>query len=195
MKFKCLNGATPLEPEELEALIPKHVTNMSELNEFEQNNIIQAETWISSIKISIPKILTIDFLRRLHKKMFNKTWKWAGQFRKTAKNIGVDVYQIQSELKKLFDDVEAQIKFQSYCVEDIAIRFHQRLTKIHPFINGNGRHARLMTDVLLTALEKPRFTWGSSKLDKNNTIRKEYIGALHEADKGNYERLLRFVRK
>ena len=126
--------------------------------------------------------------------MFQKTWKWAGEFRRSNKNIDCFWENVPSELKKLFDDAQFQLENKSYSVDEIAARFHHRLVFIHPFPKGNGRHARLMTDILLYQQGEKRFTWGRKNLTANNQVRKTYIHALRQADKGDYSALFQFVR-
>ena len=140
-------------------------------------------------------MLTELFLRQCHRKMFGAVWAWAGSFRKTEKNIGVPVRAIAVEMKKLCDDTAFWIQNQTFPKDEIAARFHHRLTWIHPFPNGNGRHARLMTDRLLKVmLKEPGFTWGASDLAQGNSVRKRYILALKSADGGDFKPLLDFVR-
>ena len=193
MKFEYAEGATPLDPDESDGLIPLHIENQWQLNEWEFANIIKAENWLFSSS-SQGDFLTIDFAKRLHKKMFDETWKWAGQFRMTEKNIGVSSYQITMALKDLLEDVRCQIINSSFPLDEIAYRFHHRLVAIHPFPNGNGRHARLMTDFLLIKMGQSRFTWGKEKLEVENVVRKQYIDALRKADKQDYIALAEFVR-
>lgn len=194
MKFEYPMGATPLDPNEIEGLIPQHITLQIELNEYEQSNILKVENWISEKKFSIPDILSESFITKLHKKMFDDTWHWAGKFRKTEKNIGVDPVSIPIELKNLVDDVDFQVKNLTYTCDEISARFHHRLVAIHPFANGNGRHARLMSDILLKALDRPFFSWGAVTSLSQTEFRKKYIFALRSADKYDYEPLLEFVR-
>jgi Fic-DOC domain mobile mystery protein B len=184
-------GATPLDADELASLIPSHLTTQGELNEWEQLNIVQGESWARKQR---KEILNEAFLRQLHHQMFGETWKWAGEFRKTDKNIGVDWLQIGVELKKLLDDTHYQIEHASYPPDEIAVRFHHRLVLIHPFPNGNGRHARLMADLLVERLGQPRFTWGSRSLVDANDTRKDYIAALQAADRRDIALLLAFAR-
>jgi len=187
------DGATPLDPDEIEGLIPTHIVNRDQLNELEQENITQARIWLDTAKFK--KINTDVNLRNLHKQMFANVWKWAGKFRKTEKNIGIDPLHIAVDLRNLCDDVDAWIEYKSYPAIEIALRFHHRLTQIHPFPNGNGRHARLATDVLLSKqLEEKPFSWGSGSIENVSDTRTAYINALREADKGNYQPLMRFVR-
>jgi Fic-DOC domain mobile mystery protein B len=193
MNFEYPEGATPLEREEAEGLLLSHISTRKELDRFEQENIIEAEKW--AFKGRKKDSLTVDFFLRLHKKMFGSVWRWAGQFRTSDKNIGVPVWQISTELKKLCDDVAFWIGNATYPPDEIAARFHHRLTMIHPFPNGNGRHARLMTDILLEkVLGQPHFTWGSGNLTDAGDCRKQYIDALYAADQRDFGPLLAFVR-
>lgn len=194
MEFIYPIGSTPLELDEIEKLIPKHIKLQSELNEWEQLNILQANLWLKSQKINLINFTTIRFCKLLHKKMFAKTWRWAGEFRKTDKNIGIDWLQISVSLKILFDDLIYQINHKTYTIDEIAVRFHHRLVYIHAFVNGNGRHARVATDFLLTILGQNIFSWGRNNLVFQNETRNKYIKALRAADKGDYKSLLSFVR-
>ena len=193
MEFDYPEGATPLEPDEIEGLIPTHITTRAQLDRWEQDNINEALAWIEQRR---PKdILSESFMKRLHKKMFCNVWQWAGKFRQSDKNIGGRWYDIPVDLKQLCDDVKCQIENESYSADEIAARFHHRLVSIHPFPNGNGRHARLAADILLEdVLDKPAFTWGKADLIKSGIDRKTYIDSLMAADRGDYGLLLGFVR-
>ena len=187
------DGATPLDPDEIEGLVPTHITTHEELNRLEQQNIVEATQWLESARIA--DVLGLGFLRKLHRQMFGKVWKWAGQFRTSNKNIGVSKEEVAVELQKLFGDTRAQIEHKAYPADEIAWRFHHRLVWIHPFVNGNGRHARLLTDILLERLlNRPRFSWGSEDLMSEGGARNRYLQALRAADKGDYTLLGEFVR-
>lgn len=192
MDFDYAFGATPLDQDEIEGLIPTHITTKVDLDEWEASNIRQAEIWLTRTKQK--NILSLDFLKLLHSKMFNKTWSWAGKFRLSEKNIGVAPYQISSRLKNLLDDVISQLAFNSFQLDEIAYRFHFRLVQIHPFPNGNGRHGRLMTDFLLLKNGSTPFTWGSRSLTNQSKTRDAYINALRKADRHEYSYLAEFVR-
>jgi Fic-DOC domain mobile mystery protein B len=187
-------GATLIDADEANGLIPQHITTQRQLNEWEQNNILMTEQWVSNQRFEIANIATSEFVKQIHVKMFNKTWRWAGQFRKTNKNIGVDWPLVSVELKILLDDVQYQAENNIYPKDELAARFHHRLVAIHPFPNGNGRHARMMADIMLIALGCSRFSWGSNSLAESSPVRKLYIEALREADRMNYEKLITFVR-
>lgn len=195
MKITYVLGATLIDEDERHALIPRHIQIQTELNAFENLNIAQALPWAAKQK----NILNVNFLKKLHKKMFEQTWKWAGQFRKTKKNIGIEAYRIESELYQLCGDVEYQISNNSFAVDAIAIRFHHRLVFIHPFVNGNGRHARLACDLLIQRLGGSAFSWGCKtynhyNMSSLNDMRRAYIAALKKADIGDYDQLIYFAR-
>ena len=191
--FEYPKGATPLDPNEIEGLIPKHITTQGELDRWEQDNINEALAWVDSHK---PKnILNEAFMKQLHKRMFGNVWKWAGTFRRVDKNIGVSWRMIPNDLKHLCDDIEYMIEQKEIPKDETAALFHHRLVRIHLFPNGNGRHARLMTDLLLEwILNRPPFTWGSANLAKTGNDRAKYVESLKAADNGNYKQLLDFVR-
>lgn len=193
--FEYPPGATPLDADEANGLIPKHITTQGQLNEWEQMNILEAEKWVSRHSFKLQDVITIECVRKLHRRMFNKTWRWAGDFRKSNKNIGVDWPSIFVGLKLLMEDIAYQIENKTYPIDELAVRFHHRLVSIHPFVNGNGRHARLMTDIFLLSLGQKRFVWGRvEQLITPSSIREKYIAALRAADKMDYRALLQLVR-
>jgi mobile mystery protein B len=185
------NGSTPLDANELSGLLPKHITTQKELNEWEQLNILQGEIWSRQHR---KDILSEKYIRQLHQQMFGNTWLWAGRFRTSNKNIGIDWQHIPVQLRKLFDDVKYHIDQETYSPDEIAIRFHHRLVSIHPFPNGNGRHARLCADLLIQEMGLPRFTWGGGNLVDTTETREKYIAALQAADNHNIQALLLFAR-
>lgn len=193
IEFNYPIGATPLDPNEIDGLLLTHITTKSELDRWEQDNINEALAWLEQRKSK--DILNESFMKQLHKRMFGNVWKWAGKLRQTEKNIGVPWYQISLETKTLCDDVKYWIENKTFSDDEIAARFHHRLVSIHLFPNGNGRHARLMADILLeNVLGKPPFTWGSRNLIDAGMDRQKYIESLVAADRGDYGQLLDFVR-
>ncbi len=185
-------GATPLDPDEAQDLIPAHISTQAQLNEWELQNIVEGRIW--ALHLRKRDLLTLAFMQRLHHRMFGKTWRWAGKFRSSEKNIGIDPAQIVVHLTELCRDVEAQLEHRAYPVREIAARFHHRLARIHPFPNGNGRFARLMADLLLADRGDSPFTWGDGDLIAPNEIRRRYIAALRAADANDYGPLFEFVR-
>lgn len=191
--FDYPEEATPLDPNEVEGLLLTHITTQAELDRWEQDNINDAIDWLDLTK---PKdILNESFMLKLHKKMFGNVWKWAGQLRKSDKNIGSPWWRIPADIKTLCDDINTWIELKTYSPDEIAVRFHHRLVSIHLFANGNGRHARLMADLLLeNTFGQPRFTWGGVSLVKASDCRRRYIEALQAADEFDYNPLMKFVR-
>ncbi len=184
-------GATPLTPEEREGLIPAQVTLRRELNELEQQNILEASLWV--IRRSRDPV-SETFARNLHRRMFSKVWRWAGDNRSSNKNIGCDWWEIDLQLKAAFEDARTWIEFSSYPSDEIAVRFHHRLVAIHPFANGNGRWSRLMGDILARRLGQPAFSWGNNRLLDDDATRRAYIDALRVADRHDIGPLLTFAR-
>jgi Fic-DOC domain mobile mystery protein B len=185
------DAATPLAPEEREGLIPSYITLRRELNEAEQAGILRADQWAFERRRNV---LDERFLRNLHKRMFGSVWRWAGQFRTTERNIGVAPFRIATDLAQLLDDTRYWIEARTYEPDEIAMRFHHKLVLVHPFPNGNGRHARLATDLLLTALARDRFTWGARSTMTAKEVRHAYVDALRAADRHDHTLLLAFVR-
>lgn len=192
MRFHYPEGATPLDPNESQGLIPKYISLQSELNEHEQENIVACHVWLGKQKN--PDSLDVNFLRALHKRMFDKVWRWAGEYRKGEKSIGVPALEIGIEMRKLVDDVQYWIDEKQMSPEEIAVRFHHRLVVIHPFPNGNGRFSRLAANVLGKKLQARPLTFAQSSVDlREGEIRKAYISALKAADLGNYAALIAFA--
>jgi Fic-DOC domain mobile mystery protein B len=189
--FKQPDGATPLTPEEMRGLIPAHIAYRSELNEAEQENIARAQDW--ALK-SRRDPLSEKFIRDLHKHMLGDVWRWAGKFRVSERNLGIPFYEIPTALRQLLDETKWWMEYKSYPADEIAVRFHHRLVEIHPFSNGNGRHSRLMADLLAMRLGGERFSWGSANLQSAGEVRRRYIGALKAADNHDVGPLLGFAR-
>jgi len=187
------NGNTPLSTEELADLIPSLATK-EELNEWERENILQAREWATRDRTSPNDMVSDKYIRILHQKMFDQTWKWAGQYRRTEKNIGVPFHEIPERLGVLAGDVRYWIEHSTFSSDEIAVRFHYRLVSIHPFPNGNGRHARLISDILAMKLGRPPFTWGSTDLIRQGEARAKYLGTIRAADNGDIRSLLEFAR-
>jgi Fic-DOC domain mobile mystery protein B len=196
-QFEMLDGATPLDANEMQGLLIDTITTQAELNFAEQQSIIESSKWI--FETNHKKILTDQFFKNLHKKMFQSIWAWAGMYRTTNKNIGVEPYKISTEIKKLCDDCEYWIEHKTYDWSDIAARFHHKVVWIHPFANGNGRFSRILTDILLKKHNQTSLTWGRNTFSKDDfssesALRAEYILSLREADNKNFKKLVHFIR-
>ena len=189
--FEPPEDATPLTPEEMRDLIPAHISSRHELNAAEQENILRGQDWALGRR---REPLSEKFIRDLHKQMLGEVWRWAGDFRASERNLGINHWEIPVALRLLLDEVRGWIEYKSYPPDEIAVRFHHKLVQIHPFPNGNGRHARLMADLLVLSFGGERFTWGSANLQAAGDVRRRYIAALQAADNHDYGPLLAFAR-
>lgn len=194
IQYHYIDGQTPIDEDEKGDLIPSLITR-EDLDRWEQENILEAREWLmKKSTLSKINIFTESFILDLHKRMFCHVWKWAGKFRKSNKNIGVEHYDVPVQLRHLLDDAKYWLENKTYSTTELAVIFHYRLVKIHPFPNGNGRHARLVADAIIAKHGGKPLTWGGNfDLTKPDSIRKRYIKALHKADEGDYKPLIKFA--
>ena len=189
--FEEPDDATPLTPDERQGLIPSDITYRHELNRAEQENIARAQDWALSRRRDL---LTEKFVRELHRRMLGDVWRWAGDFRTKKLNLGIPHYEVPMAMRELLDDVRAWVEHRTYPLDEIAVRFHHRLVLMHPFPNGNGRHARLLADLLILQSGGERLTWGSANLQQAGDVRRRYIESLKSADDHDIGPLLAFAR-
>lgn len=195
LNLEYINGQTPLDEDEKEGLLIPTIATREELDEFEQHNIEEAMQWVFNRSVKAETILTEKFICNLHKRMYGDVWAWAGKFRKTNKNLGIDKWQIPMALKDLCDDTLFWIQNETFNAEETALRFKHRIVSIHCFPNGNGRHSRLMADVIINMVYKtPLFSWGADDLVHEGKARSNYLKAVRAADNGDFELLLKFAR-
>lgn len=193
--FQEPEDGTALEPEEREGLLQSWITYRRDLNEAEEENIVSGAAWARSRRGRNPlDLLSADFAVMLHQHMFGEVWDWAGTYRRTGRNIGIDAYHICTEIVTMFDDVRYWVENGTYPPDEIAVRLHHRLVSIHPFPNGNGRHARLIADLLVERLGGKPFSWGGGSLASIGELRSRYIAALRAADGHDVGPLLAFAR-
>lgn len=193
--FPVDDGATPLTPEEKLELIPSLATR-AQLNEIERHNIHSARLWAMRPRVlARPDLLTDAFGRELHRRMFNEIWRWAGRYRTTEKNLGWDVHRIAEGVRNAFEDAQSQLQHTSYPLPEVAVRLHHRLVAIHPWPNGNGRHSRLVADLLVASRAGEPLTWGAgANLVAAGEIRARYLAAVRAADQQDFTLLLEFAR-
>ena len=195
LTINYLPGQTPIDEDEKEGLTILTISTVAELNEFEQKNIEQAIVWFLSRSFKIGNVLTEEFIRNVHVRMYGEVWKWAGEFRKTNKNIGVDKWEISMALKGLLEDTKYWISNEVFAPDEIAIRFKHRLVSIHCFPNGNGRHSRLLADLLAYKIfRQPLFSWGARTLSIQSETRENYLKAIRAADREDIRLLIKFAR-
>lgn len=195
LTIEYIDGQTPLSEEEKEGLRIPSITTREELDEFEQLNIEKAIQWTFGKKLKAEQLFTEKFVRDLHKRMYGEVWKWAGDFRKSEKNIGIKNYLIPTQLKQLLDDALFWVQNNTYEPEELAIQFKHRLVSIHCFANGNGRHSRLIADLIMEKLYNNKFfSWGSANLVKATETRSNYIQAVRKADNYDIQPLIAFAK-
>jgi len=193
--FREPEDATPLAAEEREQLLQSWITHRADLNRAEEVNILDGAAWARGRRRRRPAdMLSTGFATLLHRQMFGDVWKWAGTWRTTARNIGVDAWRIGTDVAALLDDVRFWIEHETYPPDELAVRLHHRLVAIHPFPNGNGRHSRLMADLLVERLGRTPFSWGSGTLANAGDLRRRYVAALRAADHHDIGPLLAFAR-
>lgn len=185
------DGHTELPHDDRHSLIPTHISTRGELNEAEQRNI---STALLRKTPPVEVLLTDRYLRDLHEAMLGDVWEWAGNYRQTTPNIGIDWYLVPPAVADLTEDVKVWIEHETFEPDEIAVRFHHRLVAIHPFLNGNGRHSRISADYLAMGLGNDNFSWGAHLEVDTEELRKIYIGALQQADDGDITQLLEFAR-
>ena len=193
--FETGDNATPLDAEEQQGLIPSIMTR-TELNRLERANIDQARVWAMKPRnLQRTDLLTDAFAHELHRRMFNGVWRWAGQYRTTERNLGREVHRLTEGVHNALADAQAWLDHATYPLPEIAVRLHHQLIVIHPWPNGNGRHSRLMADIIIAARGGQELTWGvGADIGAGGDVRQHYIDAVSQADHGNYAPLLAFAR-
>jgi Fic-DOC domain mobile mystery protein B len=192
--FQEPNDATPLDPALRGDLIQSWITSCADLNEAEEENILKGAAWARRRRGGPEALLDEDFSKNLHKQMFGEVWKWAGKYRRNELNIGIAPHLIAAEMPVMFDNTRFWTENKTFGADEIVVRLHHRLTQIHGFPNGNGRHARMMADLLIEKLSGNPFTWGSGSIHETGALRDAYITALQAADNHDFAPLMEFVR-
>jgi len=192
------DGNTSIRPEEAEQLIPR-ISTMGELNEYEALNIVQAREWaFNSRTMKSTNPLEETYVRTLHAKMFDQVWKWAGTYRKHELNLGCDPREIVQRIPQLLGNTKHWLERKTFPIDECLVRFHYQLvSKMHPFANGNGRHARMIADVIAVKYDRPEFTWGAGQhLVTEGQARDAYLAALRalDANENDVKALLEFAR-
>jgi Fic-DOC domain mobile mystery protein B len=191
-----VSGATPIDPDEAADLIPVDIHSIDHLNAFEQTNILAATEWaLRNRRRHTPTtVLSEAFLIDLHRRMFDETWRWAGVFRRSNKNLGVHWPSIRAALRDRLSDTELWLADSVFPLDEVAVRLHHGIVLVHPFPNGNGRWSRLVADALMHAHKLKPFSWGARNLIRTGEPRAAYLAALRAADYGDFEPILRFAR-
>jgi Fic-DOC domain mobile mystery protein B len=197
LNHKWADGNTPIRQEDAEQLIPR-ISTMGELNEYEALNILEARAWaFSSRTMTSADPLEEAYARTVHCKMFDQVWKWAGTYRKHEVYIGCDPAEIVQRIPQLFANTKYWLYHKTFPIDECLIRFHHQFVKIHPFANGNGRHARMITDIVAVKHGQAEFSWGAgANLVAEGRARSAYLAAMRalDADENDIKPLLAFAR-
>ncbi len=189
------DDTTPLDPDESEGLLVPGISTRGALNKIEQLNIDDALRWLSRQKHTIVSVTDDLFLRNLHKHMFGQVWSWAGRYRTTLKNIGVEPELVAISVRDACKNARLWVEHPGdWSHDQIAVRYHYLLVRVHPFANGNGRWSRLAGDLLVQSLGEPIFSWGGTSLGDPTETRAQYLAALRQADSGKFHALIKFAR-
>lgn len=193
------DGNTPLEDEAIRGLKPVWVATRDDLNEVEAENVAEGYRWLGRSRPAVAVQLDAPFVSELHRRLFSKVWRWAGTYRKADLNLGISWHAITTEVKQLTDDFayrldETRRPAAPEALDAACVEYHFRMVHIHPFLNGNGRHARASADALAMALDRPAFSWGRGSIAEPSLTRTAYIEALRKADQDDLEPILIFAR-
>jgi Fic-DOC domain mobile mystery protein B len=192
--FQEPDDATPPDPALRGDQLQTWITSRADLNEAEEENIVKGAAWGRRRRRKAAYLLTEDFVKTLHKQMFGEVWKWAGTYRQGELNIGIAPHLIAAEMAAMLDDARNWVEHETYPPDEIAARLHHRLTQIHGFPNGNGRHARMMADLVIERFGGEAFSWGGGSLADVGTLRNQYVAALRAADNHDIGPLRAFMR-
>lgn len=190
-------GATP--GDDTSGLIQTHLTSRGARNAAELDSISQAynkHIYRARKKKSGAEWLTDEFLCKVHRDMFGSIWTWAGKHRTEQINIGKEWHLIPEQTRILCENFRSWDADQSTMQTiEIAARLQNGLTRIHPFKNGNGRHARLITDIFFHSRGHPLPKWPQIHLEaQGDVIREQYIAAMRAADQGEFGELIDFSK-
>lgn len=183
MKWAYPAGSTPLDLAETSGLKLRGLKLQSELDIEEAINIAEAAFWLEGKVAKLP--LDETFLSTLHREMFGRVWKWAGRYRMSNKNLGVEWTKIRESMTMHLGNVQAQLS-ASQDREAVTCFYHHGLVFVHPFPNGNGRWARMATEILCQELGLRQPSWTSIPAGASLPYRSQYIAALKSADGGNF---------
>lgn len=191
------DGATPLTADDIQGLKHPHVQTRGQLNGLEAANILQGQIWLGNIKtITVDDIFSRDFVNELHKKLFGDVWQWAGAFRLREVNIGIEPSHIPTRLHDFLEDAKCWVEYKHYSELELCARIQHGLVFIHPFVNGNGRHSRIMTDVVrVFLLDKPPLKWANANIDDQGIERKAYLETLYAADRGDFSKMITYLQE
>ncbi|QNE21879.1 mobile mystery protein B [Kribbella qitaiheensis] len=156
---------------------------MSELNDVESSNIGDARFWIRDEALDVPDLPSLPVQCDIHRRMFDQVWEWAGRIRTRELSIGIDPYRIREDWPAALGDATYWVDNQTFSPAEVVLRLHHRTVQIHPFQNGNGRHARILAEELALGLDEDCFSWGGHLGVALEQQRAAYLNSLRRLDK------------
>ena len=185
-------GETPLDDLSGALVDIKTRQELDELEHKNNNKAYAKYLLMNPSKKALP--MTYQSLCEIHKDMFGEVWSWAGEKRTSEKNLGVSPVKIGSEIHRFLHELH-QWEKEGAPPSEIAAKMHHRLVAVHPFENGNGRWARLVTNLYLHKNGQPLIQWPTDPDFVEKVFRPQYLAALKSADKGDYKPLLKLHRE
>ncbi len=194
MSLEAFLADTPISESERARLLPS-LSTRAQLVEIERRHTNAARVWTMRRAVLRRRDLMSEaFGRELHRRMFGGLWRGAGRYRSTHGDPGWEPGQIADGVRMFFDDAEAWLRYSTYPVHETAVRLHLRLVAIRPWFNGNGRHARLVADIVVAANDEEPLTWGSrSSQGEPGDARARYLEAMRAAEAGDFKPLVDFA--
>lgn len=188
------DGSTPLDLDQIKGIRFSHLTTMAELDEIEDQNIQKGLEWLN--RQTTNNYMSMEFLCKLHEKLFCDVWEWAGKFRTVEVNISkYRSYDVGPQLKNFFEDLKLWMTSGKMNWDEISAEMHHRLVTIHPFVNGNGRTTRIYTEYVQKRNNQTPTNWKASMADRPKERRDLYIKALRSADKNDFSLLIEFMKE
>ena len=188
-KWQNIPGETPIN--DISGLILRNVTTRSQLNDLEAENIRKAVViYLAAKPTKRQAPFTLNWIYKLHQQMFGYVWAWAGTKRTVELNFGVPVHQIDVLLQNMLDTLEYRRRSDAIDMLEESARLHHQAVYIHPFLNGNGRWARLLANIWLARNDSPITFWPDQAVGNKSIIRDEYLEAIRAADAGNFALLI-----
>src|SRR5580692_12263468 len=171
----------PITADERAGLLPS-LSTRAQLTEIERLGVNAARVWaMRAAVLRRDDLVGEAFSRELHRRMFGGIWRGAGRYRAAARNPGWEPGRIAEGVRLFLDDADGWLRYATYPVHEAAVRLHLRLIAIHPWSNGNGRHARLMADIIVASRGEAPLTWGSRQPE---TAPGRYAEAVRAAESG-----------
>ncbi len=190
-----LPGETPLD--DISGLKLKHIRTVSGRADVEFENMALAiDKYLTRAPSRRTAPFSLRWMLRVHREMFGNVWTWAGKRRTTdGLTLGVPAIRVEIALEELSRDLSLWRDAPIGRQEEAAI-LHHRAVSIHPFLDCNGRWARMLSRIWQLQHTGDYTRWPETELFQGqSSLRPAYIRALQEADAGDMTALIRMQEK